>query len=148
MAESIVVHFSSASWKDLDLALFEIAKPGEGRQGKSWLYPPGPDNDVVVYEYDDILNEYESVHLGRLVERLGGQPSASLCIELRRSKGQAAVDSAADLAALLLRKFPGVVDDLDAIPELWTLTEIDQHVQKEGKGFLNCYRKEKAGGSF
>ena len=140
MAESIVLHFSSANWKELNEALSELATSSQTRGAKLWRYPSDAENDVTAYEYDDILGEYEDGDRQRLIERLGSPPSASLCIELRGSKGKAAVESAAALAIELLKRFNGVVDDLWSEPHLWNLSEIEQRVEKDGKSFLGHYR--------
>lgn len=140
MAESIVVYFKRAQWRDLESALSEIA--ASGTYPGDWVYPPGGDHDVVAYEYDDILKEFEDARVAQVTQTLGGAPSSILCIEMRGSKGRAAVDSAGSMAIELLRRFDGAIDELCPGPEsrIWTLKEIEGGAMKDGKPFLGWRR--------
>ncbi len=144
MAESIVVYFSNASWKEVEQVVREIAGPGRvvGTSGLvDWAYPPVVENNLVIlYEYNDIFREFEEDDLNRVKTAFGGLPSSVLCIELRRSKTDAAVDCASELSVLFLKRFPGLADDL--LHSLWSLEEITQGVEKDGMRFLDCYRQK------
>ena len=140
MADSIVIYFSSASWNEIAAVLEEIAWPAGVATGHVWAYPPVEDNHVQLYQYNDIFQEYEEDDVNRVKAAFAGLPATTLCIELRRSKADVAVDTAAELTILFLKRFPGLADDL--IGDLWSLEEIVQGSEKGGMKFLDCYRQK------
>ena|SRR5215467_221137 len=140
MAESIVVYFSKASWKEVERSVEEIARLAGISGFPTWAYPPLGDNLVSLYEYNDIFKEFEPDDLSQVKAAFGGLPASVLCIELRRSKADAAVDCAAELTVHFLTRFSGMADDL--IRNLWGLEEITQGVEKDGMKFLDCYRQK------
>jgi hypothetical protein len=91
-----------------------------------------------LYPYNDILDEYDAAHLKRVKSVLGGLPCTTLCVEFRRSKGSVAIDTAEKFVSALLKRFPGLADDL--VEDLWTLEEISHGTTKQGRRFLDCYR--------
>lgn len=146
MAESISIHFKTATWDELRPFVNSIAF--WYAETSVWFYPKisedeeafNEDNiEVRLYDHDSIINEYEDEEIDKLVEALGDFPSSTLTIELRRSKGKQACDAAADVTAQVLQHFEGVVDDGF---EIWTPTEIEQGIEKEYGGFLQCYREQ------
>lgn len=143
MAESIFLYFSKTNWKEVQQVVEEIAHPSwtnEAHGLKRWAYPPVDDNLVSLYEYNDVFNESEPDELSQVKAAFGGLPSSVLCIELRRSKADAAVNCAEELTVLFLKRFPGLADELDC--KLWSLEEITQGVEKNGSKFLDCYRQK------
>jgi len=139
MAESIAVHFREANWDELRPALDRIAEHlGDHNQ---WNYPRQELPHVFLYPYDDWVNELEDDEVDKLIACLGDFPSATLCIELRRSMGSKACDSAAYLAELLLETYAGVVDD--ACGGWWALEDIRHQNTQPGERFLDCYRHHK-----
>lgn len=103
MAESIFIYFSKTNWKEVQAAVGEIAQSGwtnEARGLKDWAYPPVDDNLVSLFEYNNIFNEFEPDEVSQVRAAFGGLPSSVLCIELRRSKADAAVDCAEKLTVL------------------------------------------------
>src|SRR5205085_4462853 len=126
MAESIAIHFIKASWKEINRALDEIAQRGELND---WRYPENAEPHVRIYPYDSLLDEYENEDIDQLFEYLDDFPSSTLCIELRRSQGNKACDSAAIVSIILLERFAGVVDDLYS--QCWALEEIKKGVKKK-----------------
>lgn len=142
MAESVVIYFSRATWDEITTVLGSIALAGAGLL---WYFPSHVDYRVTAYAYDDIFEEYADDALARIRGRLGGIPSATLCLELRRSKGEVACDAAADLTTQLLRCFAGVADPLGEAGEghqLWTLEEIASGAHQDGQAFLDEYREK------
>ena len=143
MAESIFIYFSNTNWKEVKQVVEKIARTGKtsGAGGlEYWVYPPTDDNLVLLYEYNDIFNEFEPDEVSRVKAAFGGLPSTVLCIELRRSKVDAAVDCAEKLTVLFLKRFSGLADEHNA--SFRSLEEITQGVQKGGLKFLDCYRQE------
>ena len=136
MAESMFVHFATATWDDLAPWLDRQAVPTGERH---WRYPRG-NYTLSLYEYPDLLAEYEPEELERLQSRLGRLPSLSLCIELRRSQGDRACDAAAALAVDLLRAFPGVADDGTGDGDYHSLTDLEAEPMGATGRFLDCYR--------
>jgi hypothetical protein len=96
---------------------------------------------IILYQYDDILNEYDSNELDQIYAFSNCFPSISLCIELFRSKKEFACKSATTLSVKLLSEFKGVVNDLSENSQFWELKDIINATQKEGQKFLDCYRK-------
>lgn len=136
MAESIFIHFATATWDDLAPWLDQRAV----RSGDRLWHYPASDYTLLLYEYPDLQAEHEPEDLERLRARLGRLPSLSLCLELRRSRGDQACDAAAALAADLLRAFPGLADDDTGGGEYWSLADLEADVQGAGGRFLDCYR--------
>ena len=106
-----------------------------------FAYPPATgegEHAVLVYAYPDILEEYEPEDLEQLIVELGGVPTASIAVELRRSQGAEAADAASAVARELLRRLGGVVDD--TYSQFWQLAEIEAGAVKHDGRFLDCYR--------
>jgi hypothetical protein len=121
----MIVHFASANWSDIASRLDKlVARSGIDYGGEPcWVCRP-EDYLVLLYEYADHTNEFEPEDLQRLCALLGGHPSSAVCLELRRSKGRAAHDTASALAADLLRDFAGVVEDICG-EVYWSLADLD-----------------------
>lgn len=145
MAESMAIYFSKATWQDVRQVLEEIAGPGRviGTSGLvDWTYPRVGDNLVSLYEYNSLFNEFENEDLDRVFSAFGGRlPASVLCIEFRRSKTDAAINCGQELTVLFLKRFSGVADELCG-SSLWTLEEITQGAEKNGREFLDCYRQK------
>jgi hypothetical protein len=144
MAESMAIYFSQATWDEITAALNAVAEvvavDGWGR----WYFPSTSDYSVTVYAYDDIFKEFEEDEAASVYGRLGGLPSATLCLELRRSKGDVACDAASLLTMQLLKRFAGLADTLfssGGAITLWTLEEITSGAYKDGLRFLDEYRR-------
>lgn len=135
MAESIIIHFSEATWETLGIFLDQVACKVSD---KHWNYTDCKQPLVFVYEYDSILNEYEDENLDQLFEYIDDFPKISICLQLRRSLGNQSIDGATELSKVLLQKFPGVVDD--TYSEIWTLKDINNRVKKQNGAFLDVYR--------
>ncbi len=104
----MIVHFVTARHRDVARWLDRRAAGING----NWSFPAGSEYLVLAYEYADHRTEFESTELKRLCGLLGRFPASGLCLELRRSKGRAAHDTAVKLAADLVREFAGVVQDI------------------------------------
>ena len=106
---------------------------GSGK--KYWRYPSAlPDYTLSLYEYDSWLGECEHDEATMIKNRVGTDPSAILCIELRRSTQDISCDDAEFIVFNLLEKYVGIVDDSNE--RCWALRQI-----KEG-GFLDEYRSK------
>src|SRR5262249_48954410 len=81
VAESMVVHFACADWYHLIPWLDRLAARVELRR---WNYPDLSDPLLFVYEYDNIIQEYEPEDQNRLNQLLPRGPSSTICCELRR----------------------------------------------------------------
>lgn len=136
MAESISLHFLKATWADLHRVLDPLAVWIEEFQ--QWNYPDAANPSVSLYEYDNLLEEYEDEDLDRLFAAMGDWHSSILCIELRRSQENRACDDAERLTLLLLEQFVGAADD--SYSAVWTRQEIAEGVCKQDGKFLDCYR--------
>jgi hypothetical protein len=141
MAESMVIYFSRATWDEITAALNAVAEAGDGLL---WYFPSNSDYSVTAYAYDEIFDEYAEDERDSIFGRLGGVPSATLCLELRRSKGDIACDAASSLTTQLLKRFAGLADTLfgPGGAQLWTLEEITSGAYKDGLRFLDEYRVE------
>ncbi|MES2951263.1 MAG: hypothetical protein V4858_22240 [Pseudomonadota bacterium] len=116
MAESIIVHFSSVSPNRVANVLGGMAAlTGDG--GTVWQYPSPEDHTVTIQFYDHLHSEYDPEEMQRLLDIPGGLPSISRSIELRRSRANAAVQDAGEIALQLIRAFDGAVDD--AYSAIW-----------------------------
>lgn len=144
MAESIIIHFKSADYIQVADAVGELAAL-VGSSGAVWQYPNEGAFSITMYFYEELHEEYEASDVEQLVGRLGNLPSASLAIELRRSRGDAAVQDASRVAMQLLRVLEGVVDDTFSV--IWTLEEIEQQAVKIDGQFLQCYRRHTNAGT-
>ena len=119
MAESLIVHFATATQRDVSDWLNRISARTKG----NWAFPSNGEYLVLAYEYNDYLSEFEPDDLERLCRLLGGLPTVGLCLEIRRSKGRAAHDHAVELAKKLLSDFAGVVQDIRG-EEYWSLSDL------------------------
>ena len=66
---------------------------------------------VHLYSNAEYRREYDDAEQAALRAALGGDPTASLVIELRGSLGRASLDQGVALARELLRAHAGVADD-------------------------------------
>lgn len=133
MAESVSVHFEMAGWDDLVPWLDARAVRTQERQ---WSYP-ALDYLLLLYEYSDHRIEYARDELEQMCGLLGGFPSAALCLELRRSRGNLACDAAASLALELLEQFRGIADDEE---RFWTLADLLSGLRRPHGRFLDRLR--------
>ena len=131
MAESIALIFKDVSWDILSKELSDIA---ENAGKKYWKYPSADDDyTLILYEYDSWLCECEPKEVYEITQRLGAEPSVTLCIELRRTKQKHACNHAEAVVVALLKKHNGLVDD--TIENLWSLSQIEKG------GFLREYKR-------
>jgi hypothetical protein len=138
VAESIIIHFRTAHRTSFAAILDRLASRTR-TGGEAWRYPAEEGCTLTIYPCDDhLLTEYDPEEIARVRGVLGGLPSDSLDVELRRSSGDRAVDDTVALAVELLRLFDGVVDD--NYSELWTRDEIEAGTAKGDGRFLDCYR--------
>ena len=136
MAECILLHFRDAGWDDVRVIMDRLGEWSEARQ--RWACPSWSSWVLLAGKYTELLEEYEDEDLAALTAVLGGLPSSSLAVELRRSAQEAACDLAGELTAELLERFPGVVDDTAS--GVWTLSELRAGERKEHGCFLDYYR--------
>jgi hypothetical protein len=109
MAESILLHFGSASATDV---LSHIAALSEKLSDQEWyFFPTNTDYLLSITIYSDYKTEYEDQEQNQIKLMLGSEPSCSLDFELRRSKSSAACDAALEFIRKLIIKFRFVVDD-------------------------------------
>ena len=100
MAESIIIHFSEATWEKPGIFLDQVAcKVGD----KNWNYTDSKQPLVFIYEDNSILNEYEDENLDQLFEYIEDFPKSSLCIQLGRSLGNQSIEGAIELSKILLQ---------------------------------------------
>jgi hypothetical protein len=142
VAESFILHFRGPGVSEVEREVARICTRVQPYTVE-WCfgYPPAAGEDgysVLVYAYPDIFDEYAPAELERLVAEMGGAPTASIAVELRRSRGAEAVGAAAAVARHLLSRCGGIVDD--TYSELWRLPEIEEGAVKRDGGFLECYR--------
>ncbi|MCL2714831.1 MAG: hypothetical protein FWD68_09690 [Alphaproteobacteria bacterium] len=134
----IIIHFAGATWDEISPWLDLRATR---RRDRMWNYPEN-DYTLRLYDYPDICTEYEPGDLESLRTLLGGMPSLSLCLELRRSRGNPACDRAEELILSLLSAFSGVVDDNWVTDHYWVLGELESGNSKSHGRFLDCYRTQ------
>jgi hypothetical protein len=139
VAESMIIHFSSAGWDELEQWMDAHAARVDHRR---WNYPVAFEPLMFAYEYADHRGEFEPEDMDRLCGLLGGYPTAALCFQLRRGLGDHSCDSAAALTAEVLRSFAGVADDTfaDGGEGYWSLAELEDGIAKAHGRFLDCYR--------
>jgi hypothetical protein len=138
MAESIIIHFRTADPATMVAAVIELGAVASGKSGKFWRYPNENAYTLSIYPYEDFSTEYSPDDQLRVHSMLGGLPSTSVALELRRSSGIQAVQDAAAVATELLRLLDGIVDD--TYSELWTLQDIESRRVKQDGAFMDCYR--------
>jgi hypothetical protein len=142
VAESIILHFCGPRQSDAEQAMEKLGTRLRPYAGEwCFAYPPASEEGghaVLVYAYPDILEEYEPENLKQLIVELGGVPTASVAVELRRSRGAEAADAAAAVVRELLRRLGGIVDD--TYSQFWHLAEIEAGVSKQDGRFLDCYK--------
>lgn len=133
MAESILLFFREAPWP----AVWDwTARWADGAVTDEYLLHPRSDHLLTFYEHRDLLGEAEPDELIELRRRLGGLPSAALCVELRRSKSREAIEAATDFALLALERFEGVADN--GYDQLFALSDLRRPGGSEA--FLDWYR--------
>ena len=135
MAESIIIHFSSAAWDELVPWIEQRAISTSGRR----YHYPDPNYVLLLYEYRDHRGEFEPEDLDRLCARLGGFPSSALCLEMRGSRSKEACEAAAELSVALLRLFDGLADDTLG-NGYWSLDEIESGSVRPNGRYLDPYR--------
>jgi len=142
MAESIAVYFATATSKQIAALLDTIGKPAMGEPPQAtWVYPRDGEHDVLIYEHGS-FSDYEDTEVRRIKEAFDGKlPVSAYIIELRRSKGSAAFDTAERLVKFLLERFRGLVDELCGDHQLWSLKEIETGARRGRFGFLDVYRQ-------
>ncbi|MFL5733071.1 MAG: hypothetical protein ACJ78Q_07690 [Chloroflexia bacterium] len=130
MAESIQLYFHDAQYSQLGKLMDSIAEASTDYAGEpEWRYPKG-ETHVLVYPYDNLLDEFEDDDLDALLSYFNDLPTAILCIEIWTSYGfEKGCESAGELAEVLLNRFRDVVDDLYG--QFWTSDEIRAGVKKE-----------------
>ncbi len=111
MAESIIVHFRSASAQDVLRRIVTMTEKAADRE--LYSYPPGADYLLLITpcedeEYEAVYEDGQRVELERMLE---ARPHGSLDFELRRSQSAAACDAAVHLLKMLSAEFSFVVDD-------------------------------------
>jgi hypothetical protein len=104
MAESVFFHFRSADWTDIQRTMDRIAYRWPNSDG--WRFPD-ENGAVHAYRYDEVVGEYESDDVQRLIEILGDWPSCTICIELYRSRGLDGVQAARDVITVLAGQYVG-----------------------------------------
>lgn len=143
MARSFTLFFYGATWSDLSPVLDNVASRVENLR---WNYPEPYKPTLFLYEYDDLLNEFEEDDIDRLIAISGVNnfPTCILCLQLSGSSEHdpnKVYDDAEYLTRRLLQQFKGVADD--EYCEMWTLEEILEGKEKQGGKFLDCYRENK-----
>lgn len=139
MAESIIIHFAMAGWDEIGTWLDTRAVYVDHRQ---WNYPEPFDPLLLVYEVGAHRSEFDPDDLDRLIQLLGGHPTAALCLQLRRVHGDASCDAAAGLTMKLLTEFHSVADDCFANDgaAFWALADLEAASVRSHGRFLDCYR--------
>ena len=136
MAQSIALFFHDAHQSQLLTLLDNVAERVPSSPDE-WWYPAG-DHHVVVYLYDDLLNELEDGDLDEILGYLDGFPSAILCIEFQASHGMATCESAAKLAQVILCQFKGIINDI--YEQFWTSEEVCVGATKDTGSFAQSVR--------
>ncbi len=104
------------------------------------MYPEGL-NFIILMQYSDLLIETEPEERTQIYTLLGAPPACSLGVNFRRQTHYDIYSILEFLCLKLLRRFPGIVDDLSGeYGALWTVEEIEQGVTKAGGRFLDFYR--------
>lgn len=111
MARSFIVHFAAAIPEEVARTVDLL---GRGDPPLVLVHPYSPEEYAAEYEDDERL---------ALRAALGGDPTASLQIQLRSAYGLASLAHGVALARGLLRAHPGVADDDHGRP--WTLDAIE-----------------------
>jgi hypothetical protein len=147
VAENIIIHFHQADraevLKAVTTELAPLAYAAGPRDSDGWRYPTPEFDTLLIQSYEDLEAEYLPDEISRLKSLLGSLPSYSLVIELRRSRGDRAVNDAAKLAAALLCLFDAVVDDTYSESDnFWTLEQVMTDAAKSDGSFLDCYRTD------
>ena len=135
MAEGFVVHFLASDWPEVCSTL-NLPKT------ECQSIPLGDDYLVTVSESRAGFEAYSSEQRSLLLARLGGEPTCSMSVELRRSRQTAAVPFVQKLLTSLAANHDLLVDDemwepFDA--SLWTSEDILGSVRRNGLHFLENY---------
>jgi hypothetical protein len=133
MAESILLHFRSASAQDVLRRIAPVAEKATDRE--LYSYPPGDDYLLLISTYEDYATEYDEDQRAELERMLESRPHGSLDFELRRSRSDAACDAALEIVRKLSAEFSFVVDDCD---RFWRANEAIS-----SSHFLDQYRYAK-----
>ena len=118
MAESIILHFSTASANEVLTQCAAFTEKATGHE--MYFYPSNADYLLLLTPYRDYAQEYGPEEKAQLQEALGGEPRGSVDFELRRSRSDTACDAATEIIARLSNEFTFVIDDLSRI---WTAGE-------------------------
>ena len=132
MAESIVLHFRSATRAEIFAFLRE--RCDESRASAEFFFPNAARYVLLMSEYSNSESESENQDSKKLEAILGGAPSFSLSIELRRSMQNIACDAAAKMVRALITAYELAVDDGS---RLWKKAEI---VAARSTEFLEIHR--------
>jgi hypothetical protein len=135
MAESIILHFRSASAQDVLRRIATMTEKAAGRE--LYSYPPGADYLLLITpcEDEDYETDYEEDQRAELERMLETRPHGSLDFELRRSQSDAACDAAVEILKKLSAEFSFVVDDC---VRFWSASEAIS-----SSHFLDLYRYDK-----
>src|SRR5436190_16872044 len=109
MAESILLHFRSASAQDVLRRIATMTEKAAERE--LYSYPPGADYLLLITSYEDYATEYDESQRAELERMLEARPHGSLTFEFRRSRSDAACDAALEILRKLSAEFSFVVDD-------------------------------------
>ena len=133
MAESILLHFRSASAQDVLRRIAPVTEKAADRE--LYSYPPGADYLLLITPYEDYATEYDDDQQAELERMLEARPHGSLDFELRRSRSDAACDATVEILRKLSAEFSFVVDDC---ARFWLASEAIS-----SSHFLDLYRYAK-----
>jgi hypothetical protein len=131
MAESIIIHVTG----DNAAKLLDRIAARFGDEVNGTRAAPLDDYLVLVYGYDDFEVEYEAPEKDEVISKLGGEPAASFCFEIRRSRSDAACDLLENFIRNDLAGLDFAVDDMYRI---LSRPEVERDHE-----FLDIYRYEK-----
>jgi len=132
MAESIVLHFHSATRAEIFAFLRE--RCDESRASAEFFFPDAARYVLLMSEYSTPESDSENLDSKKLASILGGAPTFSLSIELRRSMQNIACDAAAKIIQELIASRELAVDDGS---RFWSKAEI---LAARPTEFLEIYR--------
>jgi hypothetical protein len=111
MAESIIIHFRSASAQDVLRRIATMAGNSAEQESYPYCYPPDTAYLLLISVYEDYATEYEEDERVEMERMLEARPHGSLVFELRRSQSDAACDAAVEILRQLSAEFSFVVND-------------------------------------
>jgi hypothetical protein len=133
MAESILLHFRSASAHDVLRLIATLAEKAADQE--LYSYPPGADYLLLITIYEDYATEYDDDQRAEIERMLEARPNGSLDFEFRRSQSDAACDATLEILRKLSAEFSFVVDDCE---RFWRASEATN-----SSYFLDLYRYAK-----